>query len=101
MHIFKTIDHCFDIFNSTMKDLLDRHVPTVKLTKRQAKTKLKPWITFGILKAISKRDFYFRKFVKYKNPVIREELHNSYKTHRNLIVTLTRRSKTDYYTQLL
>ena len=31
-------DHCFDIFNSKMKDLLDRHVPTVKLTKRQAKT---------------------------------------------------------------
>ena len=66
-----------------MKDLLDRHVPTVKLTKKEAKTKLKPWITSGILKYISKRDFYFRKFMKYKNPVIREGLYNSYKVYRN------------------
>ena len=46
-------DACFDFFNRKMKDLLDRHVPTVKLTKKQAKTKLMPWITSGILKSLN------------------------------------------------
>ena len=91
-------DQCFDVFNSKLKVLLDRHIPSVKLTKRQIKTKAKPWITAGILKSITKRDFYLRKFIKAKNPEIKTELHNTFKSYCNLIVTLCRRSKTNYYT---
>ena len=43
---------CFNTFNSKIKDLLDLHLPTVKLTKRQCKTQLKPWITSGIIRLI-------------------------------------------------
>ena len=68
---------------------------TIKiLEERQAKTKLKPWITSGILKSMSKRDSYFRKFLKCKNPEIKKGFYNSYKTYPNLIITLTRCSTT-------
>ena len=91
-------DLCFNNFDSKMKDLLDRHIPTVKITKRQLKTKLKPWITSGILKSISRRDFFFRKFINCKNPENKNKLHKTFKTYRNMIVSLTRRSKSNYYT---
>ena len=42
-------DLCFNIFDSKIKGLLDLHLPTVRLTKRQLKTQLKPWITSGII----------------------------------------------------
>ena len=48
-------DLCFDAFNNKIKDLLERHIPTVELTKNQVKTQLKPWITPRILKSIEKK----------------------------------------------
>ena len=90
---------CFDKFDSKMKVLLDRHLPTVRLTKRQRKTQLKPWITSGIIKSICKRDFYFRKFLQAKNPEIKTQFHVQYKSYRNLIVTLCRQSKSNYFTK--
>ena len=47
---------------------MDLHLPTVRLTKRQLKTKLKPWITSGIIKSKYIRDSYFRKLIKAKCP---------------------------------
>ena len=61
-------DLCFNIFDSKIKGLLDLHLPTVRLTKRQLKTQLKPWITPGIIKSMYIRDSYFRKFIKAKCP---------------------------------
>ena len=92
-------DKCFNVFNDKMKVLIDRHVPTVKLTKRQIKTKLKPWITPGILKSISKRNFFHKKFVKAKNPEAKARFSALFKSYRNSIVTLTKRSKYNHFTK--
>ena len=92
-------DQCFNIFNDKIKVLLERHVPTVKLTKRQLQTKLKPWITPGILKSISKRDFLHRKFVKSTKAEDKARYLTQFKTYRNLIVTLCRRSKSNHFTK--
>ena len=78
--------------------LLDRHLPIIKLTKRQRKTQLKPWITSGIIKSISKRNFLHRKFIQSKNPDTKSQLHIQFKSYRNLIVTLCRQSKSNYFT---
>ena len=91
-------DRCFDAFNSKVNGLLDRHLPTRRLTKRQIKTKSKPWITPGILKSITKRDFYLRKFIKTKNPIIKANFHKLFKSYRNMIVSLCRRSKSNHFT---
>ena len=92
-------DQCLNIFNDKIKVLVERHVPTVKLTKRQIKTKLKPWITPGILKSISKRDFYHRKFIKAKKPEDKAKYYASFKSYRNSIVTLSRQSKSNHFTK--
>ena len=47
----------FDIFNSKMQNLVSKHVPMSKLTKKQLKRK--PWITSAIVKSISKRNHFF------------------------------------------
>ena len=91
-------DCSFDTFYFKMKALLDRHIPTIKLTKRQIKTKTKPWITPGIIKSMSKRDFFYRKFIKAKDPTSKVNFHNSFKSYRNLIVTLCRNSKSNHFT---
>ena len=77
---------------------MDQHLPTVRLTKRQRKTLLKLWINTGIVKAISKRDFFFHKFVQEKNPEIKAQFHTLFKTYQNSIVTLCRKSKSYYFT---
>lgn len=89
---------CFDIFNSKIQKLVDRHVPTGRLTKRQIKTQQKPWITSAIIKSMSKRDFYFRKFTKAKDPDSKSEFRQLFKRYRNMIVSLCRQSKTNHYT---
>ena len=90
---------CFDAFNNKVKDLLDRHIPTVELTKDQVKTQLKPWITPGILKSIDKRDFYHRKFTHCKNKQAKDQYFAIYKSYRNSIVSLCRRSKFLHFTR--
>jgi len=92
-------DQCFNVFNDKIKVLLERHMLTVKLTKRQLRSKLKPWITPGILKSISNRNFYHRKFIKAKNPEDKERFSNLFKSYRNLIVTLCRQSKLNHFTR--
>ena len=91
-------DQCFNVFNDKMKVLIDQHVPTVKLTKRQLKSKLKPWLTSGILRSISKRDYFYRKFLKASDASAKAQFFDSYKSYRNLIVTLIRQSKVNHYT---
>ena len=71
-----------------VKALVDRHLPTVRLTKRQRKTELKSWITTVIVKALSEHDFFFCKFVQEKNPEIKAQFHTLFKTYRNSIITL-------------
>lgn len=93
------VDEAFVTFNTLIQELVDRHVPTVQLTRRQLKTRLKPWITPGILKSIDKRDFYSSKYPKTKDPQLKTFFHTRYKMYRNLIVSLIRRSKTNYYSR--
>ena len=96
----RNIDTTFDSFNSTVNKLVDRHLPTVTLTHRKSKLKRqKPWITTGILKSISKRDFYFRKFLKAKSDSCKSKFHNLFKLYRNQIISLCRRSKSNHFTR--
>ena len=75
LHPSKCIDAAF---NNRTRGLMKRHIPTLKLTKYQVKTKLKPWIT-GIVNSMSKRDFYQHKYFRTKN----EPCKAIYKRYRN------------------
>jgi hypothetical protein len=92
------IDYTFDTFNSVIGGIVDRHLPTVRMTHKQLKLRRqKPWITPGILKSISKRDLYFRKFARSKSEFSKNFYHDYFKRYRNLIVSLCRRSKNNHF----
>ena len=90
------INASFDSFISTVNSLVVQYLPTTKLTKKQRSKK--PWITSGLIKSMSKRDFYFRKFLQSKTEESRISYHNLFKCYRNQIVNLCRRSKANFFT---
>ena len=93
------VDQAFKTFYDLVQNLIDQHVPTVIVTKRQKKTRAKPWITPGIIKSISQRQYYSRKYIKTKDPTMKSFYYQRYKTYKNLIVTLTRKSKNNHYSR--
>ena len=89
----ETFQHFYDKINS----LLDKYAPIRKMTNREIKTKSKPWITTGIRKSIALRDRLFKSFIKASDSNNKDVLHERFKSYRNLIVTLCRRSKANYF----
>ena len=51
----------------------------------------------GLKNLISVKSKFLSDFIKKKDPPIKAELHLKYKNHRNLISTLLKRSKQNYY----
>ena len=83
----------FDIFEL----LLDSHAPLKKLSCSEAKFYLKPWITPGIQKSMKVKDRLHKKFLRAKDPIRKDALHNEVKQYRNYINILTRNSKVNHY----
>ena len=88
-----------DAFLSKITKLIDMFAANKKLTKKEMKLQDKPWITKGILTASRKRDIIFRKFKRLKEPIKKREVHELYKTYRNMISSLIWRSKKNYMTK--
>ncbi|MEO2220739.1 MAG: reverse transcriptase family protein, partial [Nitrosopumilus sp.] len=86
-------NHSFDMFNNKINQLLDKYAPLKKVTKKDFKNQLKPWITQGIYNSMKRRDKLLRKFIKAKDIATKNDLHQNYKTLRNQIVSLIRTSK--------
>ena len=84
-------------FVNNMNDLLDRHAPFKKISKYKLKFKTKPWITAALQKSISIKNSLFKKYIKLKSPVKKNEVHQQYKYYRNLLSTLMKKSKQNYY----
>ena len=57
----------------------------------------KPWITKGILKSIKKKNQIYRKCIRTKNAIKKEELHNIFKSYRNSFNKIARLSKANHY----
>ena len=50
-------------------------------------------------KSISIKNSIFKKYINKKDPHIKEELHQKYKNYRNIIATLMKKSKQNYFTK--
>ena len=61
------------------------------------KFKTKPWITPGLQKSILIKNKFLAKFIKLKEPTLKNEAHTKYKLYRNLLATLLKRSKHTYF----
>ena len=82
-----------------MNSLLNKYAPFKRISKYKLKFKTKPWITFGIQKSISIKDKLLKKFINKRDPQIKAECHEKYKTYRDLLSTLLKECKQMYYTK--
>ena len=87
----------FNAFFDEIDSLVNKHLPLTKLTKNEVKGKFKPWISIGIRNSMKRRDKLYNKWIKAKNPDIKNEYQIQYDALRNLIETLCRESKKLYY----
>ena len=79
-----------------MNTILDKHLPLKKLSKQEILKKDKPWITKGLTKSIKIKNVTHEKMRRAKDPIRKEELHNTCKTYKNTITKLTRLSKANH-----
>ena len=105
----QTITSSFQNFFYSTSNILDKHASFKKITKYKRKFRTKPWITPALQKSISIKNKIFRNYIKknknkiFKNHIKKKditqknELHNNYKIYRNLISTLMKKSKQNYY----
>ena len=87
----------FRRFREILDNLITKFVPVKEISKKRQKINNQPWITKGILKAISIKNKNFKKFVKAIDVATKTMYHERYKNYRNQIVTLIRQSKINYY----
>lgn len=83
----------FDIFYKKISEIIDKHAPMKKISKRELKIKSKPWITPAIKKSISIKNNLYKKYLNTKS----EYYHCKFKTYRNKINHLLKLSKRSYY----
>ena len=87
----------FQNFFNKLDCVLNHHVPLKKITKKQMNRSLKPWVTKGIIKSMSRRDNFLKKYINCKCPELKSNYHLKYKRYRNSITNLLRLSKKVYY----
>ena len=80
-----------------MNSVLDSNAPLKRVNKYKMRFKAKPWITPALQKSISVKSALLNKFIKSKNPQAKEHHHIKYKTYRNMLSTLMKKSKMNYY----
>ena len=73
------------------------HSPLKKVNKYKVKFKTKPWITPALQKSISIKNNLLKKFITEKDPQVKERYHKEYKDYRNMLSTIFKQSKTNYY----
>ena len=94
--IVPNIDYSTEIFLNNINDLSDNFAHFKKINKYKLKYKSKPWITPSLQKSISVKNKFLSDFIKKNDSTIKSERHLKYKNHRNLISTLSKRSKQNY-----
>ena len=48
----------------------------MKLTKKELKQRYKPWVTFGLLNSMKRRDKLLKQYIRTKNYVRKQTIHN-------------------------
>ena len=83
----------FRIYMEKIEKMISNHALIRKTRKREFKFQSKRWITSGLQKSIVIKNKLFGRFIKPTNSIIKEKLHNDYKSYGNMISTLLKQSK--------
>ena len=90
------VDKSSDTFFSTINSIIDRHAPLKKMSLKERKLKLKPWITKGILISIDNKNKTYRKYCRAKDENRKYELHTLFKQYQNSLNNIIRVSKSNH-----
>ena len=93
----QNVNYSTESFLNKINSLLRNYTPLKKIKKYKLNFRSKPWITTGLQKSISVKNKFLTNFIKKKDPAKKAELHLQYKNHRNLLSTLLKKSKENYY----
>ena len=77
---------------------MDKYYPLRKLTRKEFKQTLKPWIATGVLNSIKRKDQLFNRYVNCKDYTTKTNIHVEYKALKNRITSLIFLSKKNYNT---
>ena len=72
-------NYSFEAFDEKINEIIDKHAPLKKLSKKEMKLQAKPWITLGIQNSIKRRDKLLRQYIKTNETKRKEEIHTEYK----------------------
>ena len=84
----------FDSFHVKITEIVDKHAPLRKLSKKEIKLRAKPCITKGLKTAIAIKNKLYKSYLKSKN----DYYFSKYKFYRNKLKHLLLLSKKMYYT---
>ena len=91
------VNIAFNNLLETTTNIIDKYMPSRKITNKEYKRNYKPWITTGILNSISRKNKLHHKYVKYKDILLKNQKYNEYKVLKNRITELIRISKQNFY----
>ena len=69
----------FDSFHAKITEIVDKHAPLRKLSKKEMQLRAKPWITKGLKAAIAIKNKLYKSYLKFKN----DYYFSKYKPYRN------------------
>ena len=93
----QNVNLSMESFLNNINSILDVHAPLKKVNKCKLKFKTKPWITPALQKSILNKNNLLKKFITAKDPQVKERYHKKYKDYRNMLSTILKQSKTNYY----
>ena len=86
-------------FLKIVNKLLDKHVPYKNTKYSKTRYETKPWITPGLANFIRNKNKLYKSFCKEKDPKLKESYEKQFKSCRNHISSLLRKTKDSYYKQ--
>ena len=86
-----------DSFLNNINSTLNAQAPLKKVNKYKLKFKIKSWINPALRKSIFKTNNLLKTFITAKDPQVKERYHKDYKDYRNMLSTILKQSKTNYY----
>ena len=89
------INSKFEILGDELEKVLDKNVPVQKLSRKETRLKLRPWISTGILNSIKKRNKRYKILCKTKFQD--NELKIQYKKYRNILTHTKEKAKRNYF----
>ena len=91
-------ENSYQGFYKNLEEILDLMAPYRKQSQKVIRLEERPWITKGILISMKRRDNLAKPRTQEKDLLLKNEISDRYKRYRNMIVTLIKRSKSNYYT---